>query len=76
MMFLLKIVIVIAAVGLLHTFQWFKNIGRDVDEAAYASLKRIMLASEEYGYPPAAGPLLIVLTALLLTLLVTQPSFR
>jgi hypothetical protein len=64
----LKLLIVVAVVGLLRSCQWFRNIGRELDEAVYASIKRIMRASEESGFPPYAGPLLIILTALIFAL--------
>jgi|SwirhirootsSR1_FD_contig_31_4401013_length_478_multi_4_in_0_out_0_1 hypothetical protein len=77
MMILLKLVIVVAVVGLLRSLKWFRNLSREMDEAAYTSVRKIMRASEEYGYPPEAGPLFIVVVALILTLMLPlTPFFR
>jgi hypothetical protein len=59
-----KLLIITAAVGLLRSSPRFQSMSRDLDERAFAALKRIMLATEEYGYPPQLIPLLILLTAL------------
>ena len=77
MIVLLKLLIVVAVVGLLRSLEWFKNMSHELDESAYASVKKLMRASEEYGYPPEAGPLFIVLMALFLTLMLPfTPFFR
>ena len=39
-------------------------MSQELDQQAFAALKRIMRATEESGYPPQLIPLLIVLTAL------------
>ena len=77
MIILLKVFIVVAVVGLLRSLAWFKNMSRELDEFAYGSIKKLMRASEESGYPPAAGPLFVVLMALFLTLMLPlTPFFR
>ena len=75
MVIILKLLIVVAVVGLLRSLKWFRNMGRELDESAYASVKKLMRASEEYGYPPEAGPLFVVLMALLLTLMLPLTPF-
>jgi len=39
-------------------------MSREMDERAFAALRRIMRATEESGYPPQLIPLLMLLTAL------------
>jgi len=39
-------------------------MSRELDEQAFAALKRVMRATEESGYPPQLIPLLILLTAI------------
>jgi hypothetical protein len=53
-------------------------MSRELDQQAFAALKRIMRATEESGYPPQLIPLLILLTALsfMLSLYVTGPGVR
>src|SRR5262249_53953617 len=68
MSILLKILIVAAVVGTLRSLRWFRDMSQDLDEAAYASIRKIMGASEECGSPPETIPLLMILTALMFTL--------
>jgi hypothetical protein len=53
-------------------------MSRELDELAFAALKRIMNATEECGYPRELIPLLILLTALsfMLSIYVTAPGGR
>jgi len=53
-------------------------MSRELDELAFAALKRIMNTTEEYGYPRELIPLLILLTALsfMLSMFVTGPVGR
>lgn len=51
-------------------------MSRELDEQAFAALKRVMRATEDYGYPPHFIPLLILLTALWFMLSVTMPGVR
>ncbi len=64
MIILAKLLITISLVGLLRTSTRFQSMSRDLDEQAFAALKRIMNATEECGYPRELVPLLILLTAL------------
>jgi hypothetical protein len=43
-------------------------MSRELDERAFAALKRIMHASEEHGYPSELVPILMLLTALVFML--------
>ena len=52
MIVFLKILIVVAVVGLLRSSVWFRSMSRELDESAYSSIKKLMSVSEEYGYPP------------------------
>jgi hypothetical protein len=61
---LCKILIAVSVVGLLRCSEGFRAMSREVDERALAALKRIMYATEEFGYPPQLVPLLMLLTAL------------
>jgi hypothetical protein len=61
---LTKLLIIVAAVGLLRSSPAIQNMSRDLDEQAFAALRRIMRATEECGYPAPLIPLLILLTAL------------
>jgi hypothetical protein len=63
-LFLTKVLIIIAVVGLMRSSPTIQEMSRDFDERVFAALKRIMRATEECGYPPQLIPLLIVLTAL------------
>ena len=62
--FLLRLLIVIAAVGTLHSFKRFRTMSRELDEAVLTSVKRIMHAAEDSGYPPAMVALLMILMTL------------
>lgn len=61
---LLKLAIIAAVVGLLRTSPQFRSMSRELDEQAFAAIKRIMNATEERGYRPELIPLLMLLTAL------------
>ena len=63
MLVLTKILIIVAAVGLLRSSPAIQTMSRDLDEQAFAALRRIMRATEECGYPGSLIPLLILLTA-------------
>ena len=78
MIILSKIFIVIAVVGLLRCSQTFRSMSRELDEQAYAALRRIMRATEESGYPPQLIPFLILMTALcfMLSLYLTTAAGR
>jgi hypothetical protein len=75
---LAKLLIIVAVLGLLRTSQRFQSMSREVDERAFAALKRLMVATEECGYPPQLIPLLMLLTALsfMLSSYVTTPYVR
>jgi hypothetical protein len=75
---LAKLLITISVVGLLRTSSRFQSMSRELDELAYAALKRIMNATEEYGYPRELIPILMLLTALsfMLSIYVTTPGAR
>jgi hypothetical protein len=53
-------------------------MSRELDDQALAALKRIMNASEEYGYPRELIPVLMLLTALsfMLSMFVTTAGAR
>jgi hypothetical protein len=59
-----KILIVISLLGLLRCSPKFREASRELDERAFAVLKRMMHATEDTGYPAELGPMLILLTAL------------
>lgn len=63
-----KLLIVTALVGLIRTSPRFQSMSRELDERAFAALKRIMHASEEHGYPSELVPILMLLTALVFML--------
>jgi len=71
-----KILIIISCIGLLRCSAEFRRMSRELDEQAFAALKRVMRATEDYGYPPHFIPLLILLTALWFMLSVTMPGVR
>ena len=75
---LAKILIIVALVGLLRTSAHFRSMSRELDEHAFAALKRIMNATEEQGYPRELIPILMLLTALtfMLSFYVTTPVGR
>jgi hypothetical protein len=60
---LTKLLIIVAAVGLLRSSP-LQSMSRELDEQAFAALRRIMRVTEECGYPAPLIPLLILLTAL------------
>lgn len=78
MIILPKILIAISLVGLLRCSSTFRSMSRELDEQAFATLKRIMNATEECGYPPQLVPLLMLLTALtfMLSMYVTAAGAR
>ena len=64
MLIISKLLMLIAAIGLLRCSVKFRSMSREVDEQAMAALKRIMRATEDAGYHPHLFPLLMLLTAL------------
>lgn len=78
MILLAKVLIIISLVGILRTSTRFQSMSRELDEHAFAALKRIMNATEECGYPRELIPILMLLTALsfMLSLYVTAPGGR
>jgi hypothetical protein len=76
MILLAKVLIIISLVGILRTSTRFQSMSRELDEHAFAALKRIMNATEECGYPRELVPILMLLTALsfMLSLYVTAPG--
>ena len=78
MLILSKILIAVAMVGLLRCSSRFRLMSRQLDEQVYAAVRRMMSATEDYGYPPQLIPLLILLTALsfMLSAYVTVPAGR
>ena len=64
MLILSKILIVIAIVGLLRCSASFRLMSRQLDEQAFAALRRLMTVTEDCGYPPQLIPLLILLIAI------------
>jgi hypothetical protein len=73
-----KLMIVFSVVGLLRCSSTFRQRSRELDEHAFAALRRIMRTTEECGYPPQLIPLLIILTAisLMLSMVFTAPLGR
>ena len=59
-----KILIIVASVGLMRSSPKIQSMSREMDERAFAALRRIIRATEESGYPPQLIPLLMLLTAL------------
>jgi hypothetical protein len=76
MILLAKVLIIISLVGILRTSSRFQSMSRELDEHAFAALKRIMNATEECGYPRELIPILMLLTALsfMLSLSLTAPG--
>ena len=76
MILLAKLLITLSVVGLLRTSSRFQSMSRELDELAFAALKRIMNATEECGYPRELIPILMLLTALsfMLSMYVTVPG--
>lgn len=62
MLILSKILIIAALVGLLRCSEQFRRMSRELDEQVFATVKRIMHATEDSGYPPQLIPLLMLLT--------------
>jgi hypothetical protein len=75
---LTKVLIIVAAVGLMRSTPAIQSMSRDLDEQAFAALRRIMRATEDCGYPPNLIPLLMLLTALsfMLSMYVTAGYVR
>ena len=78
MILLAKLLITLSIVGLLRTSERFQSMSRELDERAFAALKRIMTATEECGYPRELIPILMLLTALsfMLSMFVTGRGGR
>jgi hypothetical protein len=64
MIVLLKLLVVLCVVCVLRSSEKFRTMSRELDEAALVSLKRIICATEEAGYPPEIIPLLISLSTI------------
>ena len=64
MIVLLKILIVVAVVGLLRSSERFRRMSREFDEAALVSLQKLVRVTEDSGYPPETVPMLIALTTI------------
>lgn len=75
MIVLLKLLIVIAVVGLLRSSEKFRTMSREFDEAALVSLQRMMHATEESGYPPATIPVLIALSTITFIAMMSASGF-
>jgi hypothetical protein len=63
LLFLSKALIVFSVVGLLRCSGNFRRMSRELDEQVFKTVKRLMHATEESGYPPQLIPLLMLLTA-------------
>ena len=63
MLILTKVFIIVAVVGLLRSSPGIQSMSREMDEQAFAALRRIMRVTEECGYPAPLIPILILLTA-------------
>jgi hypothetical protein len=61
---LLKLLLIAAIVGILWSSARFRNMSRELDNSALISIRRMMVAAEECGFPAEIVPLLIILTAL------------
>ena len=73
-----KVFIIVAVVGLMRSSPAIQSMSRDLDERAFAALRRIMRATEDSGYPPNLIPFLMLLTALsfMLSMYVTAGYVR
>jgi hypothetical protein len=73
-----KLLVAISVAGLLRCSGKFMSMSRELDERAFTALRRIMLATEDCGYPPQIIPLLMLLTALcfMLSMFVTAAPAR
>ena len=78
MLILSKLLMVAAIVGLLRCSVRFRTMSRQLDEQAYAALRRLMDVTEDCGYPPQLIPLLILLIAIsfMASAYVTMPGGR
>ena len=78
MLILSKLLIIVAVVGLLRSSPEVQSMSREMDEKAFAALRRIMRVTEDCGYPPLLVPLLMLLTALsfMLSMYSTAPFGR
>ena len=78
MLVLSKLLIVVAIVGLLRCSASFRSMSRQLDEQAFAALRRMMSVTEDCGYPPQLIPLLILLIAIsfMASVYVTMPAGR
>ena len=78
MLILSKVLIVVSVLGLMRCSELFRRTSRELDEQAFAAIKRIMRSTEDDGYPPQLVPLLMLLTALsfMLSSYVTGPGAR
>ena len=78
MLVLSKLLIVVAIVGLLRCSASFRSMSRQLDEQAFAALRRMMSVTEDCGYPPQLIPLLILLIAIsfMASVYVTMPGGR
>ena len=78
MLILSKVLIIVAVVGLMRSSPAIRSMSRDLDEQAFAALRRIMRVTEERGWPPLLVPLLMLLTALsfMLSMYFTGPYGR
>ncbi len=59
-----RLVAVAAVLILLKRSSRFQQTNRELDERAFAALRRIVNIAEDYGYPPQFVPFLILVTAL------------
>jgi hypothetical protein len=64
MVVFLKLLIVVAVVGILRSSETFRRKSREFDEAALVSLERMVRATEESGFAPETIPLFIALTTI------------
>jgi hypothetical protein len=73
-----KLLFAFSLAGLLRCSGKFRSMSRELDEQAFAALRRIMHATEDCGYPPQVVPLLMLLTALcyMLSMFVTAAPAR
>ena len=62
MIVLLKLLVIVSVVAVLRSSEKFRTMSRELDEAALVSLRKIVRATEESGYPPEMIPLLIALS--------------
>jgi hypothetical protein len=75
MVVLLKLLIVVAVVGLLRSSEKFRRMSRELDEAALISLQRLVRATEESGYPPETIPFLIACSTITFIAMMTASGF-